>query len=142
MTKTNTKIGSASEKSVSSLYRERGYWVYNCPKSLTGAQPVDLIAIKKKENYIVWFADSKHLESSKASFTFDRIEPNQIASLTYLNNFAGVDVDTLGFVIDYDRTETYYWLPFEKYLEMNREGAKSVKMEELEEFEKELDKYE
>lgn len=141
----NIEIGNKTEQTISSIFRQHGYWVYNCPRSNAGGQPVDFIAIKKnkaKDIYLCYLVDGKHVSTTKVSFTFDRIEPNQIASMMYMNGFSGIDADRLGFVIEFDRTNTFYWLSFKTYLDLTEQGRKSVNLAELELFEKELNKNE
>ena len=128
------KIGNTTEKTVSSIFRNNGYWVYNCPKSSTGAQPFDLIAIKGTKTRplcLVWLIDGKHVRVNDVSFTLDRIEPNQWASMQYANEFAGVWIDSIGFVIKFERTGEFYWLPYKKALELLKEGKKSINLSEL-----------
>ena len=127
----NTTIGNKTEKTASSIFREKGYWVYNCPKSQTGAQPFDLIAIKGGTNYIVWFADGKHVRKNEVSFPLDRIEPNQWASMEYANGFAKVNVENMGFVIHFERTGVFYWLSYKDALEMVKNDIKSVNLNKL-----------
>lgn len=140
----NIKIGNKTEKTISSILRQYGYWVYNCPRSTSGAQPVDFIAFKKnsKDKYIVWLIDGKHVRVQEASFPFARIEPNQIVSLQYAHDFSRVDIENLGFAIEFERTGVFYWFPFETYLKQAKNGQKSVNLKDLDLFEKELDKYE
>lgn len=139
----NIQIGNNTERTISSIFRQYGYWVYNCPRSNSGSQPVDFIAIKRNKAsnvYLCYLVDGKHVSTGKVSFTFDRIEPNQIASMTYMSGFSNIDTDRLGFVIEFDRTNTFYWFSFTKYLEMSKEGKKSVNLADLDLFEKEISK--
>lgn len=132
----NTSIGSSSEKSASTILRENGFWVHTFSKSANGSQPVDIIAVKgNKELCFVFLIDAKHVEISKPSFTFDRIEPNQWATLLYAKEYAHIDERGLGFVIEFDRTKDFYWLPYKKAYEMYSNGYKSIKYQELELFE-------
>ena len=137
----NTIIGNKTEKTVSSIFRSRGYWVYNCPKSSTGAQPVDLIAIKGGESYIVWLVDGKHVRESDASFKLDRIEDNQWISLQYARDYANIKTENLGFVIEFERTNTFYWLPLETALKMRENNEKSINLNKLDLFERILDEH-
>lgn len=127
----NTRIGNKTEKTASSIFREQGYWVYNCPKSASGSQPFDLIAIKGGKEYIVWFVDGKHVRKNEVSFTLDRIEPNQWASMEYANGFAKVDTENMGFVINFERTGEFYWLSYKDALELLKNGSKSINLNKL-----------
>ena len=76
---------------------------------------------------------AKHLEEEKASFSFERIEPNQKTSMSYAQNFA--HITNMGFVIYWERTpEKLYFLPYDRVLRSEQEGKKSVKIEDLDEF--------
>ena len=129
------QVGKETEKSVSSIFRQGGYWVYNCPKSSSGSQPFDLIAIKgSKENpqlCLVWLIDGKHVRENEVSFKLERIEPNQWASMRYASDFANINVDFIGFVIRFERTGEFYWLPYENALELVKENKKSVNLSDL-----------
>ena len=131
----NTTIGNKTEKTASSIFREKGYWVYNCPKSANGAQPFDLIAVKGGEKYMVWFIDGKHIRKNEVSFPLERIEPNQWASMEYANGFAKVSVENMGFAIQFERTGILYWLSYKEALEMLKNNIKSINYSKLRELE-------
>ena len=137
----NTTIGNKTEKTVSSIFRENGYWVYNCPKSQTGSQPFDLIAIKGGKNYIVWFVDGKHVRENEISFKLERIEPNQLASMDYASGFAKIKVENMGFAIHFERTSEFYWLPYEEALKSLKNNEKSVNLNRLRLLEEVLNEY-
>ena len=63
-------VGNETEKQVAELFHKNEYWAFVIPKKI-GGQPFDIIASREKDT---WFVDAKHLEASKASFPFDRIE--------------------------------------------------------------------
>lgn len=134
----NISIGNKTEKTVSSILRDNGYWVYNCPRSNVGAQPIDLIAIKGGEKVVAWFIDGKHVRSDEVSFPLKRIEPNQWASLKYINEFAKINIDTLGFAIEFERTGEFYWLPYKTTLELSKNNEKSINLSKLKLFEEVL----
>lgn len=135
MSEVQLKIGNKTEKDVVSILREHGYWVYRCAMKNNG-QPVDIIAIKGGQKYHVWLIDGKHVTTNKVSFVFNRIEPNQITSLRYARDFAGIE--NTGFAIEFERTGEFYYLPFSKYEELAENGYKSVNLSELELFEEVL----
>lgn len=135
----NIKIGNKTEKTTSQILREKGYWVYNCPRSNTGSQPVDLFAAKRKNNNtLLWFIDGKHVRKQEISFVLDRIEPNQWASLKYIYEFAKIDAEKMGFAVEFERDMNIYWLPYLKALRMAENGQKSIKVSELKLFEEVL----
>ena len=128
------KLGTATEKFTCKTLRSFGYWVYNIPMKTTG-QPCDIVAIKGtggKNSFLVWLIDGKHVRGEEVSFTFARIEPNQISAMSYAHDFA--KINNIGFVVFFDRDKQLRWFPFEEYKKMLEMGAKSVNMNNLELF--------
>lgn len=122
-------VGDSTEQFIANFLRENGYWAYILPKKV-GGQPFDIIACRYNN---IWFVDAKHLEKEKASFSFDRIEPNQKTSMLYAQQFA--HITNMGFIIYWERTpEKLYFLPYDRVLKSEKEGKKSVKIEDLNEF--------
>ncbi len=134
----NVNIGNKVEVNVCDILRSHGYWAYNCPKSLTGAQPVDIIAYRGGEVKMFWLIDAKHVRIQNPSFTLGRVEDNQIMSMTYAVQFAQVNPDGVGFVIYFERTEEFYWLPYIKVVEMLQSDQKSINLKNLILFEEVL----
>ena len=124
----NTKIGNKTENKIVDIFRTHSYWVYNTPHKING-QPVDIIAINDKN---AWLVDAKHVEEGKVSFSYNRVEPNQITTCLYAFNVA--NIRNIGFAIEFERTGEVYWLPFEKYYEETKKGLKSANMNDLELF--------
>ena len=123
------KLGNATEKFICKTFRRHGYWVYNIPKKTNG-QPCDIVAIRGAKS---WLVDGKHVEEGKVSFAFDRVEDNQVSSLTYARDFA--QIERVGFAVFFERTKTLYWLHFTRYQELVAQGVKSVNLADLEPFE-------
>lgn len=122
-------VGDSTEQFIANFLRENGYWAYILPKKV-GGQPFDIIACRYNN---IWFVDAKHLEKEKASFTFDRIEPNQKTSMLYAQQFA--HISNMGFIIYWERNiEKLYFLSYNNLCDMLKNGKKSVKIEELEDF--------
>ena len=124
------ELGNETEEEVAKFFKKNGFWSYITPKKVSG-QPVDIIAIKGN---VSWLVDAKHLSiKDKSSFPFSRIEANQVDSLTYARNFSGVK--NLGFVIclenDYSK---FFFLSYDKYLEIEQSGRKSAKISELQDL--------
>lgn len=135
------KLGKATEKLVCKTLKKYGYWAYNMPKKVNG-QPCDIIAVKGLEGtiitstmvytsktFLVWLVDAKHIRKEDVSFTFDRIESNQITSMRYARDFS--NIDNLGFAIFFDRDKQLRWLWFEDYEKLAKSGIKSVNMHNL-----------
>lgn len=130
------KLGAATEKFIAKTLRTYGYWVYNVPMKTSG-QPCDIIAVKgnsgKSGNaFLVWLIDGKHVRGEEVSFTFARIEPNQISAMGYAHDFA--NIENIGFCVFFDRDKKLRWLPFSEYKKLSDSGAKSVNMNNLKLF--------
>lgn len=127
MGKKQNDLGKETEEEIAEFFNSFDYWVYVMPKKING-QPFDIIARREND---VWFVDAKHLRKDEASFAFNRIEPNQITSMSYANNVANI-YDNMGFIIIWDRTPgKFYYFPYEQFKEMRSKGEKSVKFEKL-----------
>ena len=128
-------VGREAEKKVEELFNKNGYWALNIPKSISG-QPFDFVACKGSifEPLVdAWFIDVKHIED-KISFDFKRIEPNQRTSMKFAR--AHSRLKKLGFVILTEREPSrFFYLTYDKLLKLEKEGLKSVKIYELENFE-------
>ena len=129
------KLGNATEKFIAKTLRNFGYWVYNMPMKTNG-QPCDIFAAKGGKTVLVWLIDGKHVRNDEVSFTFARVEPNQISSMRYALEFA--KLTNVGFCVFFDRDKKLRWLSFEKFYEMQKSGCKSVNMNDLEYFEEVL----
>lgn len=126
-------VGNSTEERIAQFFSQKKYWAYILPKKL-GGQPFDVIACRGNNT---WFIDAKHLEANKASFSFERIEPNQRTSMKFAKIYA--DIKNLGFIIEWDRCpENLFYLSYDKLIEIEQNGAKSVKIEALEVFGNEL----
>ena len=127
------KLGNATERNVAKTLRSLGFWNHILMKRQEG-QPCDIVGGKGDENgkITMCLIDAKHVED-KVSFSFDRIEPNQISSLGYARNFAKIQGKNafVGFAIFFDRDKQLRWLSFDKYEELAKMGAKSVNMADL-----------
>ena len=137
----NVTIGNSKEQEVCKIFKAHHYWAHVCAKNANGSQPVDIIAIKGGTRVIAWLVDSKNVEKGKPSFSIDRIEDNQWASLEYANNFAQIDKKNLGFVIYFERTEDFYWLPYEHAVYMKEHNIGSINLCYLKKFEEVLNEY-
>lgn len=122
-------VGNETEQKIAKLFRERHYYVYITPHKANG-QPVDIICISKHKSFLL---DAKHVESGKISFPFSRIEPNQRTTMMYAKDWAGLE--NLGFGLYFEDTKILYWLPYDKVLEYEKDGFKSIKYEELDRLE-------
>lgn len=131
MSSKQNEVGKKTEYIIAQYFKEHKYWAFVIPKSING-QPFDVIALGHND---IWLVDAKHLESSKASFSFDRIEANQITSMRYAKLYAEID-GHLGFIIKWEREPNrLFYLDYNIFTEFSEKGLKSVKIEELEDME-------
>lgn len=119
------RVGNDTENEIGVLLRKEHFWVYITPKKV-GGQPVDIVAIKNDK---VWLLDAKHVREEECSFPFDRIEPNQAMSMKYAKEWA--NIKNIGFAVKFDRDSNIYYLEYEKWLEMAKNGVKSINMNSL-----------
>ena len=123
--------GNKAERDIGLLFKKHGYWAHNFAKSQSGSQPVDVVAIKENE---CWLLDVKHLRQKDISFPISRVEPNQWACFDYARNFA--KIKNLGIAICHQNSEIYaFWLPYDKLLTLKQNGSKSIKLSDLEALE-------
>lgn len=130
----NTKqneLGRKTEDMIAQFFKSKKYWAFVIPKKREG-QPCDIIAIRKDD---VWIIDAKHLEENKASFSFSRIEPNQITSMKYMHIFANIEAH-IGFIISWDREPNrLFYFDYDNFTDLSQKGLKSIKIEELDDME-------
>lgn len=120
--------GDRAERDIGLLFKKHGYWAHVFAKSKSGSQPVDVVAIRGNE---CWLLDVKHLRKEEVSFPFARIEPNQWACLGYARDFA--KIKNLGIAVRHENSENFaFWLSYDKLLAMKQNGSKSVKLSDLE----------
>ena len=94
---------------------------------------MDLIAIKKGS---VWLLDAKFVRREDSSFRFTDVQPNQVTTMRYAKEFAGIE--NLGFFIVFDRDrENPRFMAYNEYIVLSA-CFKSVRMSELRLAEKEI----
>lgn len=71
----NKKLGTAFEKEMCELLKNRGYWVHFITPDNRGAQPFDIIAVKDGKAFAI---DCKTLSEKVKSFSISRLEYDQI----------------------------------------------------------------
>ena len=135
MLNNNVSIGNNVEQSICKLFKKHHYWAANFPKNASGSQPVDIVAYRGGEKSIFWYIDGKNVNFKKVSFVLDRTEDNQMVSMDYVIHFAKANDKYVGFVIYFERTEQFYWLPYKKVLEVRKSGLKSVNLNDMRLFE-------
>ena len=120
--------GNKGEDIVCKWLREKRYWAHLTKRSATGAQPVDIIAIRFDCHLL---CDAKYVsEGKKGRFSFDDIQPDQITSMRYARDYSGIE--ELGFCIVFEGCENEpRFMPLKVYEALIGANEKSVKMEEL-----------
>lgn len=127
MTSKQLKNGNKAESEIAKIFHQFGFWVHIFAKNNSGSQPVDIVALRSDES---WLVDVKNVRSEDASFPFSRIEPDQKTSMDYAATFA--NVKNVGFVIVFDREEEDpKFLP---YADTTDESIKSVNISKLVSF--------
>ena len=128
------KNGNRDEELVLRTFQKHGFWAHNFAKSHNGSQPVDVVAIRENT---CWLVDVKNVREQEISFPFSRIEPNQLTCFDYARTFA--NIKNLGVVICFEKLDLRpLLLTYDKLLEMESKGLKSVKMSDLEALEEYL----
>ena len=92
------KNGKKGEETVVDFFSERHFWVHLVKRGPSGSQPLDIIAIRQNES---WLVDAKYISAGKCGrFSFEDIQPNQVESMHYARDYAGID--NLGFVLVFE----------------------------------------
>ena len=121
-----SKASDDFEKEFTKYLSQQGYWAFNCPRDKDGSQPADIVACGQDNHLLV---DCKL--SDVARFPFARIEPNQRTAMNlFLKKAKGLYNAECYFAIKF--RDKVYKLYFEHALEMEKQGEKSVKIQELE----------
>ncbi len=133
MGRTSQENGRLGELIALEFLKKKGYWVHDTGRSSAGSQPVDLIAVKRGS---VWLLDAKFVRREDSSFRFSDIQPNQMTTMRYARDFAGIE--NLGFFIVFDRDrDNPRLLTYGAFIASK--DRKSVNMSELPLAEKEIE---
>lgn len=127
--------GNEFEKYFCSLLQEKGYWALNIPKNSSGAQPFDVIAIKRDDiEWKVMAIDCK--VCSRGIFQLSRVEDNQwLAFETFSRKigyeyYNGMGSVFIGIMAYYN--EKVYFLPYWYLVDCKDCGRSSIKLSEYE----------
>lgn len=122
--------GKNGEKLLCKIFRENGYWCHLFERNSSGGQPVDIVALRGNDN---WLVDSKFIEKQHCSFSLNYVQPNQDTTLRYAREWC--KLKNLGFVIFFERDITNpRFLSFDTYLSMLENNEKSKNMNDLPNF--------
>lgn len=119
----NHEIGKITEFKAAEFFSDKGYWVYQCPKTEAG-QPADLIIAK---NNIITLVEVKHCKNNR--FTLNRIEPNQLSTYDFYKTKGNTNHKIL---IKFKKG--VYMMDFGYIKEFINQGVKSITVTDLEEL--------
>lgn len=129
--------GKKGEAIVRDFFRKRKYWVHVTGRSNSGSQPVDIIACRGTTPVLL--VDAKYVEKGER-FSFEDIQPDQITSLRYARDYAGLT--KLGFVIvfgEHDNDMRFLSLDaLESMKYMEYASVKRTEMLTLEDWERKI----
>lgn len=117
------EIGKVTEFKAAQFFSDKGYWVYQCPKTEAG-QPADLIIAK---NNIITLVEVKHCKNNR--FTLNRIEPNQLTTYDFYKTKGNTNHKIL---IKFKKG--VYMMDFSYIKEFISQGYKSITVADLEEL--------
>lgn len=99
--------GQQFETKVCQWLKEQGYWALNIPRSKTGQQPFDVLAIKGKCLVAV---DCKVMSGKSLHFPLSRVEVNQWLSFKSLSDRS--PYAAIGLMIWHDVTEQMFFVTY------------------------------
>ena len=117
------EIGKVTEFKMAQFFSDKGYWVYQCPKTENG-QPADLIIAKDN---IITLVEVKHCKNNR--FTLNRIEPNQLTTYDFYKTKGNTNHKIL---IKFKKG--VYMMDFSYIKEFISHGFKSITVADLEEL--------
>lgn len=117
----NQKIGTEFEQDFSDQLFSWGWWVHFMQPSPEGSQPFDIIAIRGND---VMCIDCKTNNGSR--FTLSRVEDNQHASFTMLNERG---FHRTLFAVKNTKTNIVHIIPYEEICKALARGEKSIKLD-------------
>ena len=103
-TMNNKKLGTAFEGELCQLLKKAGFWVHFITPNASGAQPFDIIAVKKGKAYAI---DCK--TSAKPTFSRSRLELNQIMAFALWQAKGNIEP-----IIAVKYQNTIYFVPYSK----------------------------
>jgi len=118
--------GSEFEGFVAERLKYLGYWALRIPRSPTGAQPFDIIALKRIGSVTSAFAlDCKVISTKTQRFPLDRVEDNQWTSFEIFEKKVGGSAGLMIFL-----ENKIYFVPNRKLVQARNSGQKSILLED------------
>ena len=101
--------------------RRNGWWALDIPKSKSGQQPFDIIAIRNQD---ILGVDCKVISSNSRVFPLNRIEDNQWLAFWSLRKKSEQAV--IGIVVWHDQTRRMYFISYEELIAAVKAKLKSI----------------
>ena len=112
--------GLQFERAFCEWLKQRDFWVLNIPRSHTGAQPFDVLAMRDRS---VIAADCNVISDGPATFPFDRIEDNQRLAFDMIQRKASV---MCCIAVWYEPAKAIYIVPYVDIVAHEASGRKSI----------------
>ena len=112
--------GAEFEIALCKAFKSKGFWALNIPRNKFGAQPFDVIAIKRRE---IWAVDCKVCSTSRLPIS--RIEDNQWLAFEQMKKLTEANC---GFICLY-KNELYF-IPIELATAAQNMNFASIKLAE------------
>lgn len=119
----NKYIGTAFEKRVCDIFKNRGYWVHFISPDARGAQPFDIIAVKDGKARAI---ECKTLSDNLRSFSIKRLEDNQVNAFDYWKSKG--NGDPLIFIEHCGHVHVVSWTELKAYKKVDLESGDYVWM--------------
>lgn len=113
----NKKIGTQFEQEFCDYLAKHGWWAHFLTPNAAGAQPFDIIAMRKGEVFAI---DCKTCSGSR--FALSRVEDNQ--RMAFSEVFWRALIVRCGFAILYN--DEIYFIPYSNVLKAEHDGKKSI----------------
>ena len=113
--------GAECEKYFCELAKQHGWWTLNIPRSASGQQPFDVIAVKDESILAV---DCKVVSSGGLLLPLKRIENNQWLAFWSLRKRS--EAATIGVVVWHDPTRKMYFIDYSELVAAVKAKQKSV----------------
>lgn len=119
----NKRKGTAFERKVCEVFKNRGYWVHFIAPDARGAQPFDIIAVKDGRARAV---ECKTLSDDVRWFSIKRLEDNQVSAFEYWKSKG--NGDPLIFIEHKGHMHVVSWTELKAYKKVDLEGDKYIWM--------------
>ena len=115
--------GSEFERKVCQWFKDAGYWALNIPRSKSGQQPFDVLAIKGN---VMVAADCKVISTCRNAFPIERVEVNQWLAFKALEDKSLQTV--IGLIIWHERTKTTHFVSYKQLRNAAQKHIPSIEL--------------